>query len=463
MKKYALMIGVEDYADDPGLHSAKYVRNDVSKVGEMLEQHCGFEVLILAGADSESVPTSLAVLKALENAGKYLEADDLFVFMFAGHGVEMPDYNGSVRSYLLASNALPRHYQGMLELGQLRLEMDKINCRHRVLLLDCCRNDPESTRRGGGGENLLGKKLRRELDEVGKGASDIGRTTVTMRACKAGQFALGWDEKQHGVFSYYLIEGLRKEARANDKLEVMDLCEFVQRSVWRWSSDHNEKQFPEFDQFPVAGRIVLADLESSETNESMRPIPNRIDECFGHLKIMRWENSWVKRSIDLLEVSKRDEAVSIHNCDATHDHIKIVFDRLLEGDFGVTLAVSGDVRDLQLQRADGADVNFYVNPGAAGVSFVETARFNVLRRGNRIEFSEVTGKILSYSEFPGGTDTKMPVLVSIAVPAGGRVCIADWRVTDLSDDSLQQAFERLREQNTRELEAAFRALSGPEK
>ena len=63
--------------------------------------------------------------------------------------------------------------------------------------------------------------------------------TATLYACSVGERAYEWNERRHGVFSYYLLEGLRGEATTSDgDVTVATLTNYTQQQVVNWTREH---------------------------------------------------------------------------------------------------------------------------------------------------------------------------------------------------------------------------------
>lgn len=275
--KHAFLVGVEDYEVGSGITPVKYARRDVYGIGHALQKYCGFEeVRILADQDDTDFgmcrvgnPTDSFIRRSLTNAAAKLKDDDLFVFLFSGHGIEQT-IDETVRTYLLAHNASfdfeqensgSKHKNriptsGIIELGDLRRKLDQVASRHRVILLDCCRNDPEAGR--GKCDNLMGELLARNLTAAATRDLVENCTTILMTACHPGKRAWPWDEERHGAFSYFVKAGIEGNAWNQDYLEARDLCDYVQREMRRWSEKTGRIQLPYFKQLEGAQPVVLA-------------------------------------------------------------------------------------------------------------------------------------------------------------------------------------------------------------
>lgn len=273
MKKYALLVGIEQYGS--GITRLQYACRDVYGIGRALSQACCFDqVRILAdqedrdyGQSRIDLPTDLNILNALEEASVRLEESDLFLFLFAGHGIERME-DKVQRGYLLAQNAAPKFGRGLIGIAELKGLLSNLACRQRLILLDCCRNDPEAGRSQS--DNLMSPLLSRELVEASTRPAKKSQATILMMACRSGQRAYEWDEERHGAFSYYLKQGLEKEGWKGGQLEGRDLCAYVETQVGMWAGKKKLKQTPEFQQLESAQAVVLADrLTPSE--EPARP------------------------------------------------------------------------------------------------------------------------------------------------------------------------------------------------
>ena len=233
--KYAILAGIEEYESGSGISNLRFACRDVYSIARALRERCGFdEVRVLAdrddpefGGQREGNPTDSAILKALVHAATKLKEEDLFFFLFAGHGVGIP-FGETIRSYLLAQNAHLDLGTGRIEVGDLRVRLSNLACRSRAIFLDCCRNGVE---RGlGDGDNPMGESLARDLLAASRREGHDG-TTVLMTACRPGHRAWEWDEERHGVFSYFVRKGLEGAAWSGDQLVAQDLCAYVEKEL----------------------------------------------------------------------------------------------------------------------------------------------------------------------------------------------------------------------------------------
>lgn len=265
MKKYALLAGTGDY-DLPTISPLQYAVRDVEEIGKVLDQHCGFNTMVLKN------PSDSQLIHGLNSIQAKVEPDDLFLFFFAGHGLEEEK-----EGYLLLKNAMP---EGSIKLGMIRLkdlqkQLMAIESRKRLLFLDCCRNDPEKAR--GESDNLMGEYISRDISLFAARNDAPGQVTMLLQACKRGQRAYEIDEERHGVFSWYLKQGLLDGAWQNSALKATELCRYVQNGVMRWSSRKGLKQTPDFQHLETADDILLAGEEKVEPSPAPTPTPAPVE------------------------------------------------------------------------------------------------------------------------------------------------------------------------------------------
>jgi hypothetical protein len=109
---------------------------------------------------------------------------------------------------------------------------------------------------------------------------------VVMTSCKLGEFSYEWKEKKHGVFSHYLLEGLRGMAdEDNDKIiTITDAYTYCNENVTRWAFKNGLEQTPFLDA-RISGDIPFVFLESEAGKEE--PIDKSIIDRIEILSTVR--------------------------------------------------------------------------------------------------------------------------------------------------------------------------------
>jgi hypothetical protein len=255
MKKHALLVGVEEYRDKM-ISRLQFARADATALAERLRDRCGFDnVRVLADDSGEDAPDLVNIVTALRDTAGELRSEDLFLFFFAGHGVEMDGHG-----YLLARDSLqafPEH--GSLSLELLRKTFGGLSAGKRVLLLDACRNSPQAGRADD--DNRMGDVISRDIVAAARSKPSGGTTTALLSACRSGQRAYEWPAKGHGVFTQYLIEGLDGAAWAGEVLEFEQLAGFAAKQVRQWSANTPGLPIPQepwYEKFGDPEPVLLA-------------------------------------------------------------------------------------------------------------------------------------------------------------------------------------------------------------
>jgi len=260
-RKIALLAGVEIYEPNSGISNLKYASRDAAVMAQVLLEKCAFDevCLLLAGESANDAsgvsgsPTKNTLLDELERLIDSMKLDDLFLFGFFGHGLEREG-----RSYLLPADARLRRPDSFVELRHLEEMLRHLKARQRIILLDCCRNDPEAGR--GEADNVLSERLARDISTMlapARGtASGEPPVTVQLMATAPGKRAYEWDDKRHGAFAWHVLQALQSsECWQEGRLTANTLGAWVQRQMSQWQGGI---QVPQYIQTGGADVIVLA-------------------------------------------------------------------------------------------------------------------------------------------------------------------------------------------------------------
>jgi WD40 repeat protein len=128
---HAVVIGINAYGN--GIPQLRTAVSDARRIGQVLETEFGYTVQVLI----EDV--SLGTLKALldESLQKEIHADDRLLIYFAGHGIALDGDDGPA-GYLVPQDARPDDRQTFLPMTDLSRWIERLPCRHLLLVLDCC-------------------------------------------------------------------------------------------------------------------------------------------------------------------------------------------------------------------------------------------------------------------------------------------------------------------------------------
>ena len=146
MNRYALIVGVNDYADVENIQPLRFAVQDARQVDRFFHA-CDFEVQSLM--DSEA--TCAAIERHLREISARLQADDVFLFYFSGHGYQW-GVPGEERQYLLPRDAdlwaLKHGGGGRVVPMRLVQECSRDRGARRVVILDACRSGVDPHEKG---------------------------------------------------------------------------------------------------------------------------------------------------------------------------------------------------------------------------------------------------------------------------------------------------------------------------
>ena len=211
--RVAIVVGVSEYRETTQaaeqLTPLPYAANDADLLSQTFRRH-GYRVIVLQDfkADRGYIIDTIARLDAPAKS-----VDSTLVFAFSGHGFQRDGNN-----YLALGNTdMTRADDTALSVAQVKLALSQTGFKQRVLLIDACRNSPT---RADPGFN------RRFLPDQSNDGSAIMYSTA------GGGLSYEDAELRHGVFSYYVAEGLNGRARnASGTVTFNSLFKFVRNEV----------------------------------------------------------------------------------------------------------------------------------------------------------------------------------------------------------------------------------------
>jgi len=260
-KKYALLVGVNKYQ-----HAAmnqplplQYAEADVTELAELLRAS-DYEVDLLTGPNATKKAISNAITKLKERG----ESDGVVLVALAGHGTQQEKEDDAYFCpYDTTMREAVRDGKRVMKNGQVVIEPDPASlvkltdivegfrlspAGTRILLADCCRNDPASGRGRGVGSGIRTDKLP--------------ANTAVLLSCSQGQQS--WEDKRwgHGAFFYHVLQGLRDGNTTVTKLQSY-LEESVPTAVKELGGS------PEQDPHPlINGRRLDFGIEVLRTNSN---------------------------------------------------------------------------------------------------------------------------------------------------------------------------------------------------
>ena len=219
--RYAVVIGVQDYRQK--LHSADFARRDALSVAEHLTRIMGFP--------RENVVTLVDEHAAKSDMEKYLEVwlkekavpgTTAFVY-YSGHGA--PDA-ASGDTYLVPYDGDPAFISKTgYPLKSLYRLASELRAARTILAIDACFS--------GSGDRSVAPKGARPLVIRVDPSVPISGKTVVLSAAGPSQMSSTYQEQGHGVFTYFLLKGLRgaQDANGDGRMDTDELFEYLRPQV----------------------------------------------------------------------------------------------------------------------------------------------------------------------------------------------------------------------------------------
>lgn len=247
-EQYAVVIGVGRY-ENRTIPSLKYAVADAESVYNVLIDIAGFKkdnVLLLTDR-TERKPTLRNVKYALGTfLARVAQKDDTVVVYFAGHGAPEIDQRGlepdGLAKYLIPSDADPDDlFSTALPMDDLQTIFARIEAERVLVFLDACYSG------AAGGRTFAAKKTRATaVDDLflERLTRSKGRAIIT--ASRPAEVSVELPELGHGIFTYYLTEGLKGAGDLNRDgiVSLQELYEYVEQHVVRKSRAVGGNQHP---------------------------------------------------------------------------------------------------------------------------------------------------------------------------------------------------------------------------
>jgi uncharacterized caspase-like protein len=264
-KTWALVVGIDEYVR-PSIPKLRYAVADAKLFAQALKETMKVpaENLFLMTSDSvdeNSQPRVVNVAYRLGWLSEKASKDDTIIFFFAGHGMTVEG-----QPFLLTEEADNRSSSTLkvsaLNGGEVIGTLRKPAIANVWVVLDACRNSPN-----GPSEARLDSTISGSFSH-----SDVGRErTATMFACKVGERSWEWDEVKHGCYTYFLVDGLRRQAAdASGRVTLQSLSNYVNQEVPKATKKLGASQTPTLfygglgpDQWLLAN--VQAPAQASQT------------------------------------------------------------------------------------------------------------------------------------------------------------------------------------------------------
>jgi len=226
---WAIVIGINQYLNTRNLN---YAVNDAQAFKDYLKDYVGIpdeRIFYLANQEATKLKIeSLLGTKIKQKASR----DDTVIIFYAGHGAVEPDPSNldgdGFEKYLLPYDAnLKDLYSTAISMNDIKTIFSRIFADRLIFIADTCYSGAS------GGRTIMSTKTRANLSEKFYERISKGKGRVIISSCSANEISKEDDTLQHGIFSYYMLEGLRGQSDQDGDgiITVSELFSYISRKV----------------------------------------------------------------------------------------------------------------------------------------------------------------------------------------------------------------------------------------
>ncbi len=253
---YAVVVGVEDYRDLPRVD---YARRDAEMVKKYLVTSLGYReqniVLMLNDRVTKSDLEARFERWLPRQVGHDKDAE-VFVY-YGGHGAPDPNTN---QAFLVPYNGDPAYLEDTAyPLKRLYKTLGSLPAKQVTVVMDSCFS-------GAGGRSVISKGTRPMLMAV-ENPLLATENMMVLSAAAGNHISSAYQDKRHGLFTYYFLKGLQGEADFNKDgaVEVEELYSYVKPQVELAARRMNVEQTPQLlpglDLLGERVKLHLVDLQ----------------------------------------------------------------------------------------------------------------------------------------------------------------------------------------------------------
>jgi uncharacterized caspase-like protein len=167
-----------------------------------------------------------------------VEKESVVFVYFSGHGAPNP---GSGDAYLVPYDGDPSFIeQTGYSLKRLYNALGKLPAKEIIVALDSCFS-------GAGGRSVLAKGARPLVMNL-ENSMVLPKNMTVMSASSGEQISSTYDEKSHGLFTYFMLKGIKNEdvIRPDGSIRMDDLFGYIKPQVERIArKQYNNEQSPQ--------------------------------------------------------------------------------------------------------------------------------------------------------------------------------------------------------------------------
>lgn len=223
-KTFCVIVANENYSDVPNV---EYANRD----GEIFKMYCqktlGIPEKNIKTFYDATYTTIRRAVNWMQTTAKVTGGQSKMIFYYAGHG--MPGEKDDM-AYILPTDGIPQDVNTCYKLSDFYERLGEIESQQVVVLMDACFSGMS---RGVNSPLLSARAVAVETKE-----EVLSGNTIVFTATSGDETAMSYQEMQHGLFTYFLLEKLRE---TKGKAPLGELFESIAAAVKKNSWLENEK------------------------------------------------------------------------------------------------------------------------------------------------------------------------------------------------------------------------------
>lgn len=250
--RVAVVVGINAYAPESGFRTLDYAKEDAQALDKQFSKY-GYTVRpLLDGQAKKSF-----ILKAIEEAGKQFQSGQgTLVFVFTGHGFSADD--GA--NYLAVDGTSDYDLEiSGLKLDDVTAALKATGARRIMVFIDACRSSP-----------FIGKSV--SSPSFTQFSASEGMNILYSTA--QNEVSIESSQLQHGVFTYFLLQGMEGKAAQDGVILFDGLADYVTQAVKEYSFETppHQTQKP-YRAGESSGQFLIATLTELQPPQSSQPPP----------------------------------------------------------------------------------------------------------------------------------------------------------------------------------------------
>jgi uncharacterized caspase-like protein len=167
-----------------------------------------------------------------------VESDSIIFIYYSGHGAPNPKTSDA---YLVPYDGDPSFIEETgYSLKRMYAALGKLSAKKVIIALDSCFS-------GAGGRSVIAKGARPLVMNL-KNDVVLSKNTTVLSASSGDQISSTYDEKGHGLFTYFMLKGIKNEdvTMPDGSIKLDDLFSYIKPQVERIArKQYNNEQTPQ--------------------------------------------------------------------------------------------------------------------------------------------------------------------------------------------------------------------------